>query len=709
MGVMRTGLFVNVLVAAALLLPASMHASDRNITDKELSDRSNTSDWLAYGRTHYEQRFSPLEQVSVDNISRLKPTWYKALPDEMGLTTTPLVVDGVYYYTGNVNVVTALDARTGETLWTFDPKVGEAIRAKKQRRVFWIYSRGLATYGDKLYMVTWDGRLIALNRKTGEPVWETRALPLNSALQLTMAPKAANGKILIGNGGTEAGPTRGWVAAYDAETGREEWRWYVVPGNPRWGFEDPSQEAAAETWTGEWWEHGGGGNVWHGFTYDPEFDQFIIGTGNGSPWNRKVRSPGGGDNLYLCSLVALDAETGAYKWHVQQAPGETWDYNSNMDITLADLTIDGQDRKVALHAPKNGFFYVVDRSNGKVISAEKFAPANWSTHFDLEAQRHVVPDSAFFPDGEATIYPSAYGAHSWISQSYNPETGLVYIPTQNLANVFTDQGEDTDTSWRNDNWKLGIAVGVVFEPVPGHPRGTLTAWDPVKQEAAWTVEHDFYWGGGTLTTAGNLVFQSEPTGKLKAYNATTGEQVWEYDAGLGITSAPIAYELDGKQMISVLVGPGGAFTSNFGGGGELGFEGHGWKYGVHERRLITFALDGMAEVPKQVAAAFAKPIVDQNFTVDEDKAAHGAGVYALNFCLLCHGAGAQAGAVAPDLRESETFMSGNMDTLKSVLRDGSLTERGMPIFPALTDEEIEAMQHYIRKRAHEDAAKEPVS
>jgi quinohemoprotein ethanol dehydrogenase len=704
----RLNLFGPLLVAASLCAAAPLHASDRNITDKDLSDRSNTADWLAYGRTHYEQRFSPVKDINVSNISKLKPAWYKPLPEENSLTSTPLVIDGVYYFTGNVNKVYALDATTGKTLWIFDPKVGEKIREKKQRRVFWIYSRGLAAYGDKIFLATWDGRLIGINRKTGKQVWETRALPRNSALQLTMAPKVGGGKILIGNGGTEAGPTRGWVAAYDAETGREDWRWYIVPGDPRLGFEDPSQEAAAKTWSGKWWEHGGGGNAWHGFSYDPELDQFIFGTGNGSPWNRKVRSPsedgkGFGDNLYLSSVIALDAQTGAFKWHVQTAPGDTWDYNSNMDITLADLKIDGKMRKVALHAPKNGFFYVIDRETGKVISAEKFAKANWSTKFDLKTQKHVVPDSSFFYNGEKNIFPLVFGAHSWHSQSFNPETGLMYIPTQNLSTTFADKGLKTDASWRNKAWTLGIAVGVTMKEIPGVPKGSLTAYDPIKQKIAWKVDHDFYWGGGTLSTGGNLVFQSEPTGKLKAYDARNGKQVWEYDTGLGLTSAPITYKVGGTQYIAVLVGPGGAFSSNAFGSGKLGFDLWGWKYGVHERRLIAFALDGTAKVPAQEPPAFAKPVIDKNFKIDDDKAAKGAGVYALDFCLLCHGGGAVSGVKAPDLRESEAFMSGNLDTLREIVVKGALTERGMPIFPHLSDDDLKNLRHYIRKQARDGA------
>ena len=690
------------LIAASLLVIAPLHASDRIITDKELSDEANVSDWLAYGRTHSEQRFSPLSDINVDNVDKLKPDWYTPLPDKSDMVGTPLVIDGVMYYVGEMNKTRAIDARTGKALWEYDPKVAEEIGNNGMKKVFWKHNRGLSTYGDKLFIATWDGRLIAIKRKDGTEVWQTRTFEHDQPLNITGHPKAFDGKVFVGNGGTELGPMRGYVTAYDSETGEQVWRFFIVPGNPADGFEDKTQEMAAKTWTGRWWENGGGGNAWHGWTYDKKYNQLIFGTGNGGPWNIKVRSPEGGDNLFLCSVVAVDADTGAYRWHVQTAPGDTWDYNSNMDIVLADLVIDGKPVDAALHAPKNGFFYTIDRSNGKVISAEKFADANWSSKFDLQEQRHIVADSARYTNGEENIYPSAFGAHSWHAMSYNPELGLAFIPTNHLGNTFKDDGKNTKSDHKMEHHKLYLGLkGWQLTKDPHETRGSLQAWDPVKNERVWQVNQKSAWGAGTLTTAGNLVFQGLPDGTFKAYDARTGKELWQYDVGIGIVAPPITYKLDGKQMVSLLVGPGGALASNFGGPGELGFEGHGWKYGVHERRIMTFSLDGKVKIPKQPAPTFAKPIRDKKFEIDEDKAEAGAGLFAENLCIACHGVGAIAGIKAPDLRESPYLLTGSEKAFESVVRGGTLLSNGMPIFPDLTNEELENIRHYVRRQAHE--------
>lgn len=699
----RKNLFAKLLLAAALISPAPMlHAADRIITDKEINDESNTADWLAYGRTHSEQRYSPLNDINTDNVSKLKPEWYTDLPDQSDMVGTPLVIDGIMYYVGEMNKLRAYDARTGKELWEYDPKVAEEIEKGGMRKVFWKHNRGLSAWGDKLFIATWDGRVIGVNRKDGTEAWQTRTFPHNSPMNITGHPKAFDGKVFVGNGGTELGPLRAYVSAYDAETGKELWKFYIVPGNPADGFEDEAQEMAAKTWKGKWWEHGGGGNAWHGWTYDEKHKQLIFGTGNGGPWNIKIRSPGGGDNLFLCSVVALDAETGKYKWHVQTAPGDTWDYNSNMDIILADLEIDGKKIDAALHAPKNGFFYVIDRSNGKVISAEKFTDANWSTKFDLEKQRHIIPESARYIDGEENIYPSAFGAHSWMPMSYNPQLKLAFIPTNHLGNTFKDEGDKTDTSFRQTNHKLGLGLsGWELTKDPHETRGSLQAWDPITNKRVWQVNQKNAWGGGTLTTAGNLLFQGTPDGKFKAYDARNGKVLWEYDAGIGITAPPITYKLDGKQMISLLVGPGGALASNFGGAGELGFESHGWAYGVHQRRILTFSLDGKAVVPAQPEPKIVQPIFDKNFKIDKDKASEGGTTYAVNLCVACHGGGAVAGIKAPDLRASKALMKGNEDLFEQIVRGGALLGNGMPKFPTLTDEELEGLRHYIRQQAHE--------
>ncbi|HSH12485.1 MAG TPA: PQQ-binding-like beta-propeller repeat protein, partial [Desulfurivibrionaceae bacterium] len=523
-----------------------------------------------------------------------------------------------------------------------------------KRRTGWRHNRGISFYEGKLFGATWDGRLFALDAKTGKRLWIVRTFGLDEALYITGAPKAFKGKVLIGNGGTESGPTRGWVAAYDADTGKEAWKFYIVPGNPAEGFESPAMAMAAKTWTGEWWKHGGGGNAWHAFTYDAEFDRLYIGTGNGSPWNRKIRSPGGGDNLFLCSIVALDPDTGEYLWHYQTTPGESWDYNSNMDIVLADLQVGGasdKPLKAILHAPKNGFFYVLDRETGKLVSAEPFVKTTWATHVDMETGRPVEVPGARYETEPAYITPNAFGAHGWHAMSYNPDTGLVYIPAQHYATIYSDAGYDIK------NFQLEAFVGgwgvdpLTAEPPQDYP-ASLLAWDPVKQEPAWEIAQSSGPNGGTLTTRGNLVFQGRADGILMAYDARTGEELWRFDAGLGISAPPISYELDGRQYVSLLVGWGGGvagigalFSSE-----EASPRHLGWDYGRHVRRLVTFSLDGSAEMPAQPPPHFPEPIAAPDFVINADLAEQGALEYGA--CMPCHGLDALAAGMAPDLRAS---------------------------------------------------------
>ena len=417
--------------------------------------KSSGDNWLAFGRTYSEQRFSPLTQVNDTTVSRLAPDWVVELPTDRGLVSTPLVVDGVMYFIGGMNVVRAVNATSGALLWEFDPEL-RAVAG--QMRAGWDHNRGIGFWKGKVYLATWDGRLIALDARTGKEVWRVRTFEPDKPLYITGAPKIFKGKVLIGNGGTEHGPSRGYVTAYDAETGKQAWRFYIVPGNPADGFENEAMRMAAKTWTGEWWLHGGGGNAWHGFTYDAELDQLYIGTGNGSPWNRKIRSPEGGDNLFLCSIVALNPDTGEYKWHYQTTPGETWDFNSNMDIVLADLPIEGRPRKVIMHAPKNGFFYVIDRTNGKLISAEPFTKTTWASRIDKETGRPIEVEGARYERGVATVAPTPIGAHSWHAMSFNPKTGLAYYPAMHLTATFNDKGFDPKT-WRATPWSHRVRRG----------------------------------------------------------------------------------------------------------------------------------------------------------------------------------------------------------------------------------------------------------
>jgi quinohemoprotein ethanol dehydrogenase len=657
------------------------------IDDAALADASQTDDWLAFGRTFDEQRFSPLTQVNNQTIGDLGVAWYMDLPESNTLYGTPLVSNGIMYFEGSYNVLRAVDATSGELLWEYDPQVIE--HAGDRLRVMWGASRGIALYEGKVYVATVDGRLIAVDQQTGEEIWSTMTVDPELPLFITGAPKAFRGLVVIGNGGTEMGPIRGYLDAYDAETGERAWRWYTVPGNPADGFENEAMAMAAETWTGEWWKYGGGGTVWHGITYDPEFDQLLIGTGNGTPWNQRIRSPGGGDNLFLCSVVALDATTGEYKWHHQTVPGETWDYNSNMDIVLADLEIDGRTVKAAMHAPKNGFFYVIDRENGHVLSAEPFADITWATGFDRETQRPIETPGMRYADSLTTVVPGPLGSHSWHAMSYNPQTGLVYIPVIELAGGYGEETIDVE-NWESPDWRFDTGTDPGIGDVPADAGyGMLKAWDPITQTAAWEIETPGIAGAGTLTTAGNLVFQGQADGRLVARSADTGEEVWSANVGLGMAAPPITYSVDGQQYVAILVGWGGAGPAFL---GSLVAK-HGWAYKAQPRRLIAFAISGQVELPPSAPPTFAEPLVSADFVVDSVLAEAGGITYA-EACTMCHGAGAVAGGVAPDLRASPVVL--DREAFMNVVLGGQMLQNGMPRFAGLTELEAEGIQHYIR-------------
>ena len=663
------------------------------VDDATLSATGDGSNWPAFGRNYSEQRFSPLAQIDTKTVTRLGIHAVTELPGDRGLVATPLVVDGVIYFTGSYSVARAVDAKTGKILWQYDPQsikhAGERLRV-----MMWDQNKGPAVWKDKLIISTIDGRLIGLNRHTGEKVWEVMTIDPRRGYYITGAPKVFKGKVLIGNGGTEISAARGYVTAYDADTGAQAWRFWIVPGNPADGFENAAMAMAAKTWTGEWWKFGGGGNAWHGFTYDPEFDQVLVGTGNGSPWNQKIRSPGGGDNLFLCSIVALNPDTGAYKWHYQTVPGETWDYNSNMDIVLADLKIGEQTVKALLHAPKNGFFYVINRANGELLSAEKIAKVTWASHVDLKTGRPVEIAGARYEDGEELVWPSPVGAHNWHAMSYNPQTKLTYIPTLEMPGMWKDKGVNFEV-WKSPDAFIDTGVEFGSDSVPADfGEAFLIAWDPIKHEKVWQQRLPRAWNPGTMTTAGGLVFQGRADGVFVAYDASTGEPLWDIELGLGISSPPVTYAIDGKQYVSLLVGWGGVGIIL----GEQAAQ-HGWKYGVHPRRLYTFTLDGKGVVPQSPPPTFAEPLDPADFVVDAALAKAGQVAYAKT-CFSCHGGGAVAGGMAPDLRESPLLLS--TEAFRDVVINGAKLDKGMPRFPDLSDRDLEAITHYVRQMARRE-------
>jgi quinohemoprotein ethanol dehydrogenase len=655
-----------------------------------LANEADGTNWASYGRTYSEDHASPLREIDSGNVGRLGLAWSLELPDIHNGATVPLAVDGIVYFTVGQSIVHAVDAQSGKLLWRHDPEVTKV--AGRKLRITW-GPRGIAYWDGKIYVGTTDGRLIALDARDGKRVWSTLTVDPDNEMTITGPPRAFNGKVLIGNAGSEFGANRGYVTAYDAGTGAQAWRFYIVPGNPANGFENDAMKMAAATWTGEWWKVGGGGQAWNALTYDPQFNRVYIGTGNGGPWNRKIRSPGGGDNLFLCSIVALDADTGRYVWHYQTTPGETWDFNSSMDITLATLPIAGKPRPVILHAPKNGFFYVIDRSDGKLLSAEKFGKVTWAERVDLATGRPVEAPNARYENGPTQIWPSTMGVHNWQPMSFNAATGLVYIPTLEMMGSFDDTGV-TLKDYKVNRTQLNVGLKqIVAGDVPKDAgRSALLAWDPLAQKAVWNLPTPGFWNGGTMTTAGGLVFQGQADGLMNAYDARDGRKLWSFDAHMGISGAPITFSAGGRQYVAVVAGWGGSAPAFFGG---LTAQ-HGWQARVQPHRLLAFALDAKGSLPSTPPPAIAQPVDDPAFVVDDDKARDGALIFS-GRCTVCHGLGAVAAGYAPDLRASPIPL--NARTFADVVRDGLLEVRGMPRYPELSDAELDSLRHYLRARA----------
>ncbi len=543
----------------------------RRIDDATLKNAGKTGEeWLSYGLTPGETRYSPLQQIDASNVNRLALVWsYETGPGGGPQEATPLAWNGSLYGITNWSVVFAVDARTGKEKWRWDPEVNQTtVRSKV---CCGVVNRGLAIYQGKIIAPVLDGRLAALDAETGKVVWESRVAYSQENYTITMAPRIAKGKVIVGVAGGEF-PTRGYFSAYDANSGQFAWRFYTVPGDPSKPFENTAMKKAAETWDGDWWKFGGGGSVWDGIAYDPEADLIYVGTGNGGPWPEQLRQSKGKDNLYVCSILAVKPDTGELKWYYQNTPGDSWDYDSVQGFVLADVTIKGRQRKVIMQANKNGFYYVLDRLTGAFISAEPFAQVNWAKGIDPETGRPIInPEAHYDHNNEAaTIFPGNGGAHNWSPMSFNPNTGLVYIPASTGSSrtflvepnfVFQQGRMNTGVPRGGRGAPANPRIPTMIGPTPpaGQRGGMLVAWDPVTQKERWSAPGGGGAGGGTVTTAGNLVFQVINDGRLVAYSADKGQKLLDIQTELrGGMGPPITYMLDGKQYVSLMGGTGAA-------------------------------------------------------------------------------------------------------------------------------------------------------
>ena len=702
LGLAAAAAFGTALVACATTGGArSSQASSNTVSGTTMRNAdapANVGDWQSYSRTWDEQRFSPLTQINDKNVGRLGLAWYDDLETFRGVQASPLVIDGVLYNASIYNVVTAYDGKTGRKLWTYDPKVGPEWA---RLACCGPSSRGIAAWNGKLYIGALDGRLIAIDAKTGKEIWTVQTFPEGQEYSITGAPRVYDGKVVIGNGGADYG-SRGFVTAWDAETGKKVWKFYIVPTDPAAGPDgeasDSAMKIAQPTWHGRFWEAaaGGGGNAWDSFAYDPELNLVYIGTGNGSPHMWHFRSEGKGDNLFLCSIVAVDADTGEYRWHYQEVPEEDWDYTCTQPMVLADLEIAGTTRQVIMHAPKNAFFYVIDRKTGELISAETYTSINtWASRIDMATGRPVLMPGAHNTPTPHLMSPSWMAGHTWHPMSYSPLTGLVYFSAQEQGSIYS-RAEDGQYRYVKGRSNSGQQYGNEPElrqrlqaEAVATEKGYLLAWNPVTQSEAWRVDYGIPGSGGVLATAGNLLIQGTIDKTLAIYRADTGEKLWEMDIDQAPVAGPITYMIDGEQYIAINAGWGGSPVMNLNRNGP---------FRTSTAKLLVFKLGatGVTLPPPPPPSDLPAP---PPLRATESQIISGRAIYA-ETCQRCHGENAIGGV--KDLRFLTPQQHARFD---DVLLKGILQDRGMASFAGvLTPDDVAAVHAYLIARGNEDYA-----
>jgi quinohemoprotein ethanol dehydrogenase len=654
---------------------------------------ANVANWMSHGRSWGEDRFSPLTQINDGNVSQLGLAWFDDLETMRGVQATPLVVDGVLYNESIYNIVTAYDAATGEKLWTYDPQVGPEWA---RLACCGPSSRGIAAWQGKLYIGALDGRLIAVDAANGAEVWSVQTFDRAEAYSITGAPRVYDGRVVIGNGGADYG-VRGFVAAFDAETGDQLWKFYTVPGNPADGPDgeasDSAMEIALPTWAGEWWRYGGGGTAWDAFAYDPELNLVYIGTGNGTPHMWHFRSEGRGDNLFLCSIVAVDAASGAYKWHYQMVPEEDWDYTCTQPMITADLEIGGRTRQVIMQAPKNGFFYVIDRATGELLSAENYVSVNtWASHIEMATGRPVLQPGAHNTTTPHLMSPSWLAAHTWHPMAFSPETGLVYLSAQEQGDVYA-RAEDGDFNYVHHRSNSGQQRrnmpelrAQLMEQARAEEKGYLLAWNPVTQSEAWRVPYRVPGSGGVLATAGNLVIQGTIDQTLAIYAADTGAKLWEMQIDQAPVAGPITYMVDGVQYIAINAGWGGSPVYNLG------------PFQTSTAKLLVFRLGatGVSLPPPPPPTALPRPPF---LTATEDVISRGRELYGES-CARCHGPNAVGG-----MKDLRWMTAETRAQFADIVLRGTMADRGMIGFAGqLSEDDTASIHAFLIARANEDFA-----
>ncbi|HTV50593.1 MAG TPA: PQQ-dependent dehydrogenase, methanol/ethanol family [Steroidobacteraceae bacterium] len=671
------------LLAAGPLRAAA--ASAGAVDDARLqAAAAHPQDWITYGGTWSEQRYSALTQINERTVGRLRPAWSFELDTTRGQEATPLEVDGVLYVSTAWSKVYALDARTGRQIWFFDPKVPGAAAVPICCDV---NNRGVAVYQGKVFVGTLDGRLIALDAASGKPLWSVATFAPEQGYSMTGAPRAARGKVFIGNAGADFGG-RGFVSAYDAASGRLVWRFYTVPsasGAPDGAASDAAlARLARPSWIGAL-PHAGGGNAWNALVYDPDFNCLYFGTGNAYPWNPTFRARSG-DNLFTASLVAVDADTGAYRWHYQETPGDAWDFDSVADITLVDLPLEGRAHKLLLHAPKNGFFYVIDRATGKLLSATAYVPGiNWARGIDPQTGRPEVAPQAHYKDAPWTGSPGGGGAHNWNPVAYSPQTRLIYIPAQQNYTRYrpTRRFEFIEPVGNLGVDLFGAQHGAEAREAPPRGKSYLLAWDPIARHAAWQVEGG---GGGVLATAGGLVLQGRSRdgllGSLAAFRASNGAPLWSWNVPDAILGGPSTYSIGGEQYVTVATGAG---LMSFGAQPRARHPGH----------VIAFKLDGNATLPPDPPAP---PPANPPARVAPAAAVRAGETLYGSYCSRCHGVETASANVLPDLRRAA--MLTEPDAWQSIVIGGLFADQGMASWRRfLSPADAEAIRQYVGEQA----------